>query len=895
MGPAHPHNSRAAGFLGRWRHTAGGATLVAVAYFAAAQFALALAPLYVAAAPFWPPSGIALALLLLGGRRLWPGVTLGALAAVLATPAPAAVALPIAAGLTLEALLGTALTKRYARGAACLEAPRDILAMVAGAAVAAPAFSATAATLALILSEVVPSADAATLWLSCWSGGFTGVLLLGPLLLAWGRRRPEVATTHPWEAAALIGLTALTAGLNFWDWLPDWASHYPLIFLLPGCLVWAVARFHHRGVTAVTLTIGIAAVSGTAAGHGPLADLSLREALMMLQLFAFSVAVPALLAAAMRTQQEVARREAAQGQRLAAEVLEHSPDGVMVTGPDGRIIAVNSAFSDLTGYAADEAVGQRPSVLKSGHHPAEFYEAMWRELEDSGRWRGEIWNRRKDGAIHPEWLSITRMSVPGVGAHYVATFSDIGRQDRVRERLHHLAYYDALTGLPNRLLFTDRLQQVVALAQREQRQAALLFLDLDRFKEINDTLGHGIGDGVLKAIANRVGSCLRETDTFSRLGGDEFTVIVPNVRDGRDAALVAEKIVQRFATPFQVGGHELFLSTSIGIALYPQHGATPEELVKHADTAMYLAKENGRNLFQFYQPAMSEPIRRQLEMDIELRWALNRGEITLAYQPLVSLALGRIVGVEALARWTHPRFGVVPPDVFIPIAEHAGVIGQLGTHVLTTAVRQVAEWHARGFADLRLAVNLSVLQLRRPGLVETIEALYAETGFPLSRLELEITEGALMEKGELSSAVLLQLSQLGCTIAIDDFGTGYSSLSYLRRLPIHRLKVDRSFVDHVHDEPHDAAIAASIIAMAHHLQLKVTAEGVETAEQLEFLRRHHCEEAQGYLFSAPRPAVDIEELLRIEAGGATAHARRNRRLPRRSPAHDRPDGPHSSR
>jgi diguanylate cyclase (GGDEF)-like protein/PAS domain S-box-containing protein len=641
-------------------------------------------------------------------------------------------------------------------------------------------------------------------------------------------------------------------------------------------------------VTTVTLAIGVAAASGTAAGYGPLAGLNVREALVMLQLFAFSVTVPALLATALRTQRENAQHDAAREHRLAAQVLEHTPDGVMVTGADGTIVAINSAFTEATGYTQAEIRGQRPNILKSGHHPPEFYAAMWQELEETGRWRGEIWNRRKDGAIHPEWLSITRVVCEQPGPCHIAVFSDIGRQEQVRERLHHRAYYDALTGLPNRQLFNDRLQQVIAMAQREQRGAALLFLDLDRFKEINDTLGHGVGDGVLKAIANRIARTLRETDTFSRLGGDEFTVIIPSIRDGRDAALVAEKIIQRFGAPFQVAGHELFLSTSIGIALYPQHGATPEELLKHADTAMYLAKENGRNLFQFYQPAMSEPIRRQLEMDIELRRALNAGEITIAYQPLVSLAQGRIVGVEALARWSHPRFGVVPPGVFIPIAEHAGVVGQLGEHILSTAIRQVAQWRESGLGDLRLAVNLSVLQLRRPGLTELIEALYAETGFPLTQLEIEITEGALLEKGELSAAVLLKLSQLGCLIAIDDFGTGYSSLSYLRRLPIHRLKIDRSFVDQVQDDGHDAAIAASIIAMAHHLQLKVTAEGVETAEQLEFLRRHHCDEAQGYLFSAPRPPEDVEALLRADAAGASTVARLASRQRRR-------DGTHSSR
>ena len=869
----------------------GGILVLAVGYYAAARFALVLGSLDGQVAPFWPACGIAVAILLLAGRHLWPGVALGIFAATLTMPVPVAAAVPIAAGHTVEAVLAAWLTERFARGAACLESPRDILAMVMVAAVGAPLLSASTSTLALLATSEIPAADAQTVWLTHWSGSFTGVLLTTPLLLAWLQpRRAEHAPRH-WEAAGLISLTVLTAGLNFWNWLPHWASHYPLIFLLPACLVWAVARFHHRGVTAVTLAIGIAAVSGTAAGHGPLAGLGARESLVMLQLFAFSVAVPALLAAALQTQREIAEREALREQRLAAQVLEHSPDGVMVTGADGAIVAVNSAFTEATGYTLAEIRGRRPSVLKSGHHPPEFYAAMWRELEETGCWRGEIWNRRKDGEIRPEWLSISRVACEEAGPCHIAVFSDVGRQEQVRERLHHLAYYDALTGLPNRQLFNDRLQQVVVLAQREKRGAALLFLDLDRFKEINDTLGHGVGDGVLKAIANRIGRCLRETDTFSRLGGDEFTVIVPNVRDGRDAAQVAEKIIQRFSTSFQVAGHELFLSTSIGIALYPQHGETPEELVKHADTAMYLAKENGRNLFQFYQSAMSEPIRRQLEMDIELRRALSRGEITVAYQPIVALDRERIVGVEALARWTHPRFGMVPPDVFIPIAEHAGVIGMLGVHVIETAVRQLAQWREGGVANLRLAINLSVLQLRRPGLVELIEGLYAETGFPLSQIEVEITEGALLEKGELSTAVLLQLSQQGCRIAIDDFGTGYSSLSYLHRLPIHRLKIDRSFIAQVQDEGHDSAIAASIIAMAHHLGLEVTAEGVETAEQLEFLRRHHCDEAQGYLFSTPRPPEEMEEVLHAEAAnvaGLSGVARLMGRLRRR-------DGTQSSR
>jgi diguanylate cyclase (GGDEF)-like protein/PAS domain S-box-containing protein len=547
--------------------------------------------------------------------------------------------------------------------------------------------------------------------------------------------------------------------------------------------------------------------------------------------------------------------------RLVARLLEHVPEGVMVTGPAGTIVGVNAAFTRVTGYACEEALGRRPSLLRSGHHPPEFYEALWASLDAAGHWAGEIWNRRKSGEIYPEWLSVSRIDCAAGGRCHVAVYSSIGQRDEVRDRLHHLAYYDALTGLPNRQLFTDRLRQAVALAQREQRLLALLFLDLDRFKEINDTLGHDVGDGVLRSIATRVTRCLRDSDTFSRLGGDEFTVILPRVSGPDDATQVADKIVRQFARAHVVEGHELYLSTSIGIALFPEHGHTPEELLKHADTAMYRAKENGRNRYELYARIMTETVRRQWELDTELRRALERGELTVAYQPLVCLGNGRIVGVEALARWTHPRLGAVPPDVFVPVAEHLGVVGELGAQVLRTAARQVQAWRDRGCPWLRLAVNVSAMQLRQPGLVELIAAVYAETGLPLSDVELEIKETAFLDRGESLVGILLQLHQLGCRIAIDDFGTGYSSLSNLRRLPIHRLKVDQSFVAHVHDDPNDAAIAATIIGMAHHLRLQVTAEGVETAEQLAFLRRHHCHEGQGYLYSEPRAAELIEPLL----------------------------------
>jgi diguanylate cyclase (GGDEF)-like protein/PAS domain S-box-containing protein len=553
--------------------------------------------------------------------------------------------------------------------------------------------------------------------------------------------------------------------------------------------------------------------------------------------------------------------------RLVLQVLANVPEGVMVTGPTGTILGVNAAFARVTGYDTAEATGRKPKLLRSGHHPPEFYQAMWQSLDQTGRWAGEIWNRRKSGDIYPEWLDISRVTCAQGGTCHVAVYSSVGQKEDMRERLHHLAYYDALTGLPNRQLFTDRLRQGVALAQREDRPLALLFLDLDRFKEINDTLGHDVGDGILRSIATRVTRCLRDSDTFSRLGGDEFTVILPKVARAEHAVQVAEKIVRQIASPHVVDGHELYLSTSIGIALFPDHGRSPEELLKHADTAMYRAKENGRNRCEVYTRVMTESVRRQWELDTELRRALERGELTVSYQPIVTIGSGRIAGVEALARWHHPRLGAVPPDVFVPVAEHVGVIGRLGAHVLRAAARQVQVWREQGAPWLRLAYNVSAVQLRQPGLVELIAAVYAETGLPLSELDLEIKESAFLDRGESLVGILLQLHQLGCRIAIDDFGTGYSSLSNLRRLPIHRLKVDQSVVAHVHDDPNDAAIAATIVSMAHHLKLRVTAEGVETAEQLAFLRQHRCHEAQGYFFSAPSPPELIAPLLRAGLGG----------------------------
>ncbi len=559
------------------------------------------------------------------------------------------------------------------------------------------------------------------------------------------------------------------------------------------------------------------------------------------------------------------RKEAEEKLRLAASVLENTPEGVMITDPERRLVAVNPAFLKTTGYSEFEVLGKTPRLLSSGRHDARFFADMWASLNELGQWQGEIWNRRKDGEIYPEWLNINVIrDKDGKITHYVGIFSDISTQEHIRKRLHRLAYYDALTDLPNRELFQDRLAVALMRAQREGQAVALLFLDLDRFKNINDTLGHTMGDRLLRVVGDQLKHCTRDSDTVARLGGDEFTIIVPDIAHPEDAARVAEKILQSFGKPFTLGNNDLFVTTSIGISLYPEDGEDSETLIKNGDTAMYWAKELGRNNYQFYEMKMSARSSERLALENDLRKALDREQLQVVYQPQVELSSGRIVGVEALVRWQHEDLGWISPDVFIPIAEETGLIMSIGEWVLRTAAAAIGTaWMDIGNPDLRMivAVNLSGWQLHQKQLLDVVTEVLTETGPNYCRLELELTESVLMENIELSVEVLSKLNKMGVQLAIDDFGTGYSSLSYLKRFAIDKLKIDQSFVRDIPIDKNDAEIAASVIAMGHKLNLKVVAEGVETEEQLEFLRSQGCDEIQGYVFSPPVPADEIARLL----------------------------------
>jgi diguanylate cyclase (GGDEF)-like protein/PAS domain S-box-containing protein len=561
---------------------------------------------------------------------------------------------------------------------------------------------------------------------------------------------------------------------------------------------------------------------------------------------------------------ESQQRAAAIKLEQAATVFEYSKEGIIVTDADNKIVSVNRSFVEITGYSAEEVIGRNPNILSSGHQGRDFYERMWAEIAETGSWQGEMWDRRKNGEVYPEALTIIRVkNVEGTVINHLAIFSDISERRLAQERIQQLAHYDVLTGLPNRVLFSDRLEQAMIFAQRNHSKISLLFLDIDRFKQINDTLGHGVGDQLLQSVGQRLLECVREQDTVSRQGGDEFIVVLADA-DAEGAELVADKIMHNITQPYMIEQHDLRITASIGIAVYPDHAQDCESLIKYADVAMYQAKESGRNCYLRFDPTMNASSYERLQLETALRGALERDELRIFYQAQVNLSDGRVVGCEALVRWQHPSLGMIYPEKFIPLAEETGLIVAINYWVLEQAVKQCRVWRDAGFEFLTMSVNLSALQFRQHNLLQQIRDLLQKYAVPASVLDLELTEGILMQGVERTLATLHELAAMGVIISIDDFGTGYSSLSYLKRFPIQQLKIDQSFVRDVTTDASDATMVRTIILMAHSLRLQVIAEGVETQEQVAFLRQCGCERAQGYHFSRPVAAAEFEKQLRLD-------------------------------
>ncbi len=549
--------------------------------------------------------------------------------------------------------------------------------------------------------------------------------------------------------------------------------------------------------------------------------------------------------------------------KLLEKVFENTLEGIMITDSEARILAINSSFQTITGYSSAEVLGKNPSLLRSDRHDAEFFRIMWDNLIRTGYWSGEIWNRRKSGEAYPEWLSISavrdRQDQP---VQYVAVFHDITEVKHKEEQIRIQAYYDALTGLPNRTLLKDRLTVALSHASRNNMKLAVIFIDLDNFKHINDSLGHQAGDQLLQAVADRLRQYTRREDTVSRLSGDEFLLVMTDIADDRFALLAVDRILEEFQKPFRIREHELLVTTSIGLAFYPDDSSEPDDLIRCADIAMYQAKKQGKNSFRLFTNEMNEKAVQRLSREVSLRKALENDEIKVFFQPRLTAASGEVSGMEALARWVRPDGETVNPGEFIPLAEDTGLILPLGERIIELACRAATRLQGPSCERLRLGVNLSPRQFSQKNLLESIRGILERSGFPASRLIVEITESTMMEDIVRTTNILHGLTELGASIAVDDFGTGHSSLNYLKRLPIHELKVDRSFVMDLESDPDDACIVKTIINMARGLRLNVTAEGVETRGQLDFLIACGCDEVQGYLFGRPMPPEEFLTFLR---------------------------------
>lgn len=546
-----------------------------------------------------------------------------------------------------------------------------------------------------------------------------------------------------------------------------------------------------------------------------------------------------------------------------SRAIEQSADSIIITNYSGVIEYVNPSFSEVTGYSAAEAIGRTPNILKSGLQDDEFYKSMWKAILKGRVFRDVVINRKRDGSIYYEEKTITPLVDEHTGSvtHFISTGKDITDRMQAQQRLHYLAYYNALTELPNRSLYLERLNTAVTRAERHHNMLAVLILNMDRFKVINDTLGHEIGDSLLKEFTRRLSGLLRKEDTVAHLGGDTFAILIEEVKNIDDIPDFIRKIQTLFENSFNPSGYELYTSVSIGVSIYPQDGLDSSTLVRNAEVAMYRVKSAGRNGYQFYTSDMNDKALVRLELETRLRKAIESEQFLLYYQPQVDLNTRKIIGLEALVRWQHPELGIIPPNEFIPLLEETGLIIPAGEWILHQACAQNRIWRDMGLPHVRVSVNLSPLQFRQKNLSRAIAKILKKENLSPDALELELTESSIMQSEDAVLRSLGTLYKMGIMLAIDDFGTGYSCLSYLKNMPINVLKLDKSFVDGLPDDKSDIGIARAIIAMAHSLDMRVIAEGVEREEQLRFLQQENCDVIQGYLFSRPIPATDIPELL----------------------------------
>ncbi len=955
----------------------------ATAYFVTAKIGLTLALVGHSVTLFWPPSGLALATLLLFGLRLWPGVLLGALLTNFSAGLPIVSAIGISMGSTVEAWLGAYLLLRLVRFDIDLASMRDVFRLFWWGGILTPLISAVNGSFWLYWSGSLVSWEGYKQTALSWlMGDALGVIIFTPAMIALFR-----PITFEWTASLrkmLLGLFAilfLMCALIFFDLGKNLLGYQPKSFILGPLVVWTALVFNLRVVSTVLQVIFYCALIGTFNGMGVYSQDSFADAvdlwLYITLISAVGLTILSFNEQRRRVQNNLEKsernlkraqqivkmgswqfdpsknkltlseeayailglskhqtvkfetlrdcvhpddrkaadeiwqaalhgtacdfvhridvegqikwvRENAQMEpaiagkspvllgicrditkdkqieedlRLAARVFEGSGEGILITDTELRILSVNKAFTQVTGYTLEEVRGKKPHIMASGKHDRKFYQDMWDSINSTGFWQGEILDKDKYGRIYPKLASISAIKgEEGTVTHYMSIFADISARKEAEKHIENLAYYDVLTGLPNRTLLHDRLGQLLAASHRDNQEFALLFLDLDRFKYVNDSMGHGVGDELLKAVALRLQGDIREGDTVSRIGGDEFIVLLRDT-DADSAARVADKMLKALEITFDIGDLQIATHASIGISIFPDNGNEADTLIKHADAAMYRVKEEGRNNFQFFTPEMNFHANQLFSMEKDLRLALERNEFLLYFQPQLSLKSGKLCGAEALIRWQHPKNGFVSPADFIAVAEETGQILPIGEWVLRSACSQLAAWRQQGLPLFTMSVNLSIRQLRQPNLGQLVASILAENGLQPADLELEITEGIMME-APAAMTILSQLHELGVNLSIDDFGTGYSSMSYLKKLPVNKLKIDQSFVRDIISDENDASIVRSIIGLGHQFNLQVIAEGVETLEQLDFLHLGSCDEIQGYYFSRPLPALEFVQFIK---------------------------------
>ena len=806
----------------------------------------------------WLPGGIGLAALLIGGIRLWPAIFIGATTAGLMMHDALWVSLLIAVGNSLESIFAARLLAKLKNFKSDLNKPRDFL-LLALAAFICCWFSAIIGPLTLYSAGVLTKNALVHNCLSWWQADCLGIILGTPLVLIWQQKPANwLMADRLLETICLFFSTFLVGQIDFLDWLTETFKPLAMGYWLYLFVAWAALRYGRHGVTLIVAMVAIQAFIGAKLGKGFFAH---DMANTGLENFWFYILILSTVGLFLATTLK-ARKLAEIRLRLADSLFHSTSEALLIANADNDIIAVNPAFTQITGYAAEEVLGKNPRILSSGKHNPEFYQNLWHQLDTQGHWQGEILNRNKNGEIFVEWMVINCIyDEHGKVVQRAALFSDITEKKKSEELIWQQANFDPLTQLPNRRLFGDRLQQEIRKTQRDQQLLGLLFLDLDRFKEVNDTLGHRVGDSLLIESAQRIKACVRKTDTVARLGGDEFTVIVTELNAIADLERITSNILITLSQPFKFNNDLVYISASIGIAIYPSDTLDGDELIRYADQAMYAAKNKGRNGFSYFTPEMQANVRKRLETSNDLYQALAKNEFQLYYQPIIDLNNGHILKAEALIRWFHPKRGLVYPVDFIHLAEENGLIKDIGDWVFQQAIDQVKIWRENYQADFQISINKSPLQFHKDNTLDKwLNALKLQQ-LSGQCLVIEITEGLLLDADDKIYEKLLQYSKAGIQVAIDDFGTGYSSLAYLKKFDIDYLKIDQSFVRNLAQDTNDKALSEAIVIMAHTLGLKVIAEGVETEQQLDLLKQIGCDYAQGYFFARPLSADLMTKLL----------------------------------